>query len=109
MAVQWWGLGGIVNKKELWGGGVALSIRKGWLGGVVGEGEGWDPRYLWTVRCRPLRGGRGGCNSSWASREKWSEGMWGCGQPVMQLSIIHWVSSGPSKPSTLMWVLVKKM
>ena len=60
--------------------------------------------------CRPLRGCvRGGASSSWASREKWSEGMWGWGQPRMLFSWSHWGSSGPSTPSVVRWVLDEKM
>lgn len=69
--------------------------------------------YLWIGRCSPLMGlggwGGGGCSSSWARREKWSDGMWGWGQPIMLLSISQWLSSGPSRPSTLMCVREKKM
>lgn len=88
---------------------------KGKGGGNVwsGGGRSLGLHYLWTCRCSPLMGlsewGRWGCSSSWARREKWSEGMWGCGQPVMLLSMSHWLSSGPSRPRTLMWVLEKKM
>lgn len=61
-------------------------------------GEGQD--YLRPRRWTPLTGGRrGSASSSWANREKWSEGMSGCGQPVMLFSTSQWWSRGPRTPS----------
>lgn len=46
--------------------------------------------YLREGRCMPFTsGGSGGCSSSCVSSEKWSEGMCGCGHPVMLLSTSH--------------------
>ena len=122
-----------VSVSQGWRGGGGWCLRSNVIGKLyrvlykAGGGGGavfkrWDREggrgpvrlhYLLTGRCSPLRGlsgwGRGGRSSSWASREKWSEGMWGWGQPVMLLSVSHWLSRGPRSPRTLMWFFEKKM
>lgn len=64
-------------------------------GGVAGthylrEGM-WSP-LIWEGTLRS--------SSSWANREKWSDGMWGCGQPVTLFSTSQWGSRGPKIPNT---------
>lgn len=51
----------------------------------------WSP-LIWEGTLRS--------SSSWANREKWSDGMWGCGQPVTLFSTSQWGSRGPRIPST---------
>lgn len=65
-------------------------------GGVSGT------HYLRAGRWRPLtwEGRLGRSSSSWPKREKWSEGMWGCGQPLTLFSRSQWGSRGPKIPST---------
>lgn len=51
----------------------------------------WSP-LIWEGTLRS--------SSSWANREKWSDGMWGCGQPVTLFSTSQWGSRGPKIPNT---------
>ena len=98
----WWRRRAGSGREEGWKGwGAVVAAPPRPPGGVAGTHylrEGiWSP-LIWGGTLKRS-------SSSWAKREKWSEGMWGCGQPLTLFSTSQWGSRGPKMPSTFRWGL----
>lgn len=82
-------------------GGRAGGLEEGDAVAAAPPGGGAGTHYLREGMWSPLIWeGALRSSSSWANREKWSDGMWGCGQPVTLFSTSQWGSRGPKIPNT---------